>query len=358
MRILHFVNNINLSWYNMFLDTVREQEAQGHFVRAVFPPGGVNYKRLLGDGVNVTPLPVRSSKLDYWAAFKLSRILAAERIDVLHAHLTSSAQLGSAAARCAGIPCVASVLKITKKRRYMRCDMLLPCSDHVHGDLRAQGVPESMMRRVYTGINLERVLAGRNPADSARAEFGWDGTHRVIGSVARLVPMKGHTHLLDAAAIVLEKHPEARLLIVGDGELRPSLEDQARRLGVADKTAFAGTRLDLPRILNAMDISALASVDKEGLPVILVESCLFEKPAVMSDVAGIREIIRHGETGWLAPPRDHEALAEALCDALDDPVRAASMARAARDLAAREFDVRNTAAQMQEVYEQLVRTSR
>jgi glycosyltransferase involved in cell wall biosynthesis len=354
MRILHFVNNINLSWYNMFLDTVRAQEAQGHFVRVVFPPGGVNYKRLVGDNVNVSSLPVRSSKLDYWAALKLSRMLRAERIDVLHTHLTSSAQLGSAAARWASIPCVASVLKITKKQRYMKCSMLLPCSGYVYDDLRAQGVPESFMRRVYTGIDLDRVLRGHDPADSARAEFGWDASHKVIGSVARLVPMKGHTHLLDAAPLVLEKHPEARFLIVGDGELRPGLEDQARRLGVADKVVFAGTRLDLHRILNAMDISALASVDKEGLPIILVESCLFEKPAVMSDVAGIREIIKHGQTGWLVPPRDHAALAAALCDALDNPDRAAAMARAARDLTAREFDVKNTVKQIQEIYEQLI----
>ena len=354
MRILHFVNNINLSWYNMFLDTLRAQESRGHYVRAVFPPGGVNYRRLLDDGVNVTPLPVRSSKLDYFAAFKLSRMLRADRIDVLHTHLTSSAQLGSAAARWAGIPCVASVLKITKKNRYMNRSMLLPCSGYVYDDLCAQGVPESFMRRVYTGIDLDRVLRGHDPADSARAEFGWDASHTVIGSVARLVPMKGHTHLLDAAPLVLEKHPQARFLIVGDGELRPALEDQARRLGVAGKTVFAGTRLDLHRILNAMDVSVLASVDKEGLPIILVESCLFEKPAVMSDVAGIREIIRDGKTGRLVPPREHQALAAALCATLDDPDHAATMARAARDLAAHEFDVNNTVLQIQEVYEQLL----
>ena len=355
MRILHFINNINLSWYNMLLDTVHTQEGLGHTVKVVVPPSGINYKRLCGDGVDVTPLPVRSSKLDYHAALKLSGLLRRHRIDILHTHLTSSAQLGSAAARWAGIPTVASVLKITRKQRYMKCSMLLPCSDAVRDDLLRQGVPADFMRRVYTGIDIDRVLNGNTEPKDARAEFGYTPEHRVISSVARLVPMKGHTHLLDAAPLVLERHPEARFLIVGDGELRPGLQEQARRLGVDHAVIFAGTRLDLANILDATDIAALASVDKEGLPVILVESCLFKKPAVMSDVAGIREIIRQDQTGWLAPPRDHKAFAAALCDALDNPDRAAAMAQAAHDLVRTEFDVNNTTAQIQEVYESLLR---
>lgn len=358
MRILHFVNNINLSWYNMFLDTVRAQERRGHAVKAVFPPSGVNFKRLVADGVDVIPLPVRSSKFDYLAARKLSQLLKEHEIDVLHAHLTSAAQLGSAAAHWAGIPCVASVLKMTRKNRYMKCDMLLPCSGAVRDDLLRQGVPEGMMRRVYTGIDIRRVLESNKPEPGAREEFGFEPHHLVIGSVARLVPMKGHTHLLDAAPLVLERRPEARFLIVGDGELRPQLEEQAARLGVSNAVIFAGTRLDLGRILTAMDISVLASVDKEGLPIILVESCLFEKPAVMSDVAGIREIITDGVTGRLVPPGDHAALADALCKSLECPDEAAAMAREAAALVRREFDVDNTAAQLDEIYEGLLNTAK
>jgi glycosyltransferase involved in cell wall biosynthesis len=350
MRILHFVNNINLSWHNMFVDTVRAQERRGHRVEVVFPPSGVNYKRLLADGVNVTALPVRSSKFDYHAAFKLSQILRKNGIDVLHTHLTSAAQLGASAARRAGVPCVASVLKMTKKNRYMKCDVLLPCSDAVRDDLLRQGVPPSMLRRVYTGIDIERVLNSNRPEPGAREEFGFAPEHRVIGCVARLVPMKGHTHLLDAAPLVLERRPDARFLIVGDGELRASLEAQAKALGITGQVVFAGTRLDLGRILTATDIAVLSSVDKEGLPIILVESCLFGKPAVMSDVAGISEIIRDGVTGRLVPPRDPRALADALILTLENPAEADSMAAAANTLVRREFDVNNTAAQLDEIY--------
>lgn len=355
MRILHFINNIELSWYNMLVDTVRAQQKRGHEVTVVFPPQGKNYKRLVSDGIPAVALPVRSSKFDYFAALKLAQIIRARKVDILHAHLTSSALLGSAAARLAGVPCVASVLKMTKKRRYMKCDALLPCSGAVLEDLLSQGVPPGMMRRVYTGVDIGRITAGRGSSEKPRAEFGYSPEHKVIASIARLAPMKGHTHLLDAMKIVSARRPEARLLIVGDGELRGELEQKTDALGLRGRVAFAGTRLDLANVLNAIDISTLASVDKEGLPVILVESCLFEKPAVMTDVAGIREIIRRGETGYIAPPRDPAALAGALCRAIENPEEASRMAANAAAFVRREFDVNNTTAQMDEVYESLLK---
>jgi glycosyltransferase involved in cell wall biosynthesis len=143
-------------------------------------------------------------------------------------------------------------------------------------------------------------------------------------------------------------------LIVGDGELRGPLEKQAGVLRISDRVVFAGTRYDLQNMLASIDISALASVEKEGLPVILVQSALAGKPVVMTDVAGVSEIIRDGETGYLVPPGDAAAFAKALLAALGNPEEAKRRAAAARDLAAREFDVRNTTAQMDEVYEELM----
>jgi glycosyltransferase involved in cell wall biosynthesis len=350
MRVLHFINNIDLSWYTMLLDTLRAQERRGHEVWAVLPPGGVNFKRLSQDWPRTAAIKVRSGKFDYFAVWQLSRMLREKNIGVLHTHLTSAAQLGSAAARLAGIPCVASVLKITKKRRYMKCDRILPCSNAVYDDLRRQNVPENFMRRVYTGIDFGRYREGLESKENARAELGFSGAHKVIGIIARLVPMKGHSVLLGAFPAVADKHPEARLLIVGGGELRPGLEKQARGLGIAGKTVFAGTRSDLPRILNSLDVSVLSSVAKEGLPVILVESVLFGIPAVMTDVAGIREVIRHGETGLLAPPNNPDALGRALLEVLEKPDEAATRARAARDFVIREFDVDYTTKQIDEVY--------
>jgi len=342
----------------MLLDTLRAQERQGHEVWVVVPPGGVNYKRLKQDWARTVPLNVRSSKFDYFAAWKLASILREKRIDVLHTHLTSSALLGSAAARWAGVPCVASVLKMTSKRRYMKCEKLLPCSDAVMDNLREQNVPESFMRRVYTGIDFRRYFETGRADENARAEFGFTDEHKVVGVVARLVPMKGNKILLDAFQTVATRHPEARLLIVGDGELRPALEKQAEDLGIKNKTVFAGTRRDLRRILNTIDISVLSSVAKEGLPVILVESVLFSRPVIMSDVAGIREVVSDGETGLLVRPNDAASLADSICNVIENPDAAAERAEAALDFVRREFDVDYTAKQIEDVYKELLANRR
>jgi len=353
MKILHFINNINLSWYTMLTDTLTAQQEAGHEVVAVVPPWGVNHKRLVRDGYPAVALPVRSSKLDYLAAWKLSKLLREEKADVLHTHLTSSALLGSAAARWAGVPCVASVLKMTNKRHYMRCDRLLPCSDAVMENLAEQGVPESMMKRIYTGINIDRFMEGFEGTAEARKEFGYNSNDIVLGIVARLVPMKGHEILLDAMPEVFESHPEARLLVVGDGELRPGLEEQAAKLGIRDKVIFAGTRYDLQNILESIDYSVMSSVGKEGLPVALVQTVLAGKPAIMTDVAGIREIVEDGRTGYLAPPGDAGALSAAICRALEDPEEAKRRAQTARDFVSREFDVHHTAGLIEKVYSEL-----
>jgi len=338
----------------MFLDLVHAQEKRGDDVCVVVPPGGVNYKRLASDGVNVIPLNVRSSKFDYHASLKLSGILKKQKINVLNTHLTSAAQLGSAAAHWADVPCVASVLKMTKKNRYMKCDMLTPCSEAVKDDLEKQGVPESMMKRIYTGIDLGRYLKHEDKDKNCRDEFGFSREDKVFGVVARLVPMKGHSYLVQAFSEVASKHPEARLLIVGDGELKQSLENMVAELGVTGKVVFAGTRYDLVKMLNTMDISVLSSVEKEGLPMILVESVLMKKPVVMSDVAGIREVIKDGETGFLIKPGDVGGLAAAMNDVIEKPDEAASRAETAFGFVIREFDVDNTVTQLSEVYEKVL----
>jgi glycosyltransferase involved in cell wall biosynthesis len=354
MRILHFINNIDLSWYTMLLDMLRAQERQGNDVFVVVPPSGSNYTRLKQDAVHVTPLEVRSSKFDYYASWRLSQILKEKNIDVLHTHLTSCAQLGSAAARMAGVPCASSVLKMTKKQRYMKSDKLMPCSDAVMEHLRNQHVPASFMRRVYTGIDFDRYKEGLGSLENARGEFGFGPDAEVIGVIARLVHMKGHSVLLNAFPAVAARRPDARLLIVGDGELREPLELQAASLGIKDKIVFAGTRRDLPRILNTINVSVLSSVEKEGLPVILVESALFGKPVVMTDVAGIKEVVRNRETGLLAPPNDPKALAKALIETLEKPDEAAVRARAALEFVRREFDVNYTTRQIEEVYREVI----
>jgi glycosyltransferase involved in cell wall biosynthesis len=153
---------------------------------------------------------------------------------------------------------------------------------------------------------------------------------------------KGHDTALDAWPAVLAAHPDARLLLVGDGPGMPALRRRAAELGVAGRVVFAGARDDMPDVLRASDLVLLPS-RIEALPTVLVEAAACGVPAVATRVGGVPEVVADGETGWLfAPPPGPDATARAVRAALDvrrtDPARFAAVGRAARARARTRFD--------------------
>src|SRR5204862_7796339 len=131
--------------------------------------------------------------------------------------------------------------------------------------------------------------------------------------------------LLEAWPDVVRAHPDARLLVVGEGSLHDALVDQARRAHVAEGVIFTGFRSDVPRILDAIDVVALPSL-YEGMPLTVIEAAAAGRPVVATAVDGTPEVVQDGRTGYLVPPADPPALARALCALLTD-VDAASRMR-------------------------------
>jgi glycosyltransferase involved in cell wall biosynthesis len=151
----------------------------------------------------------------------------------------------------------------------------------------------------------------------------------VIGNVARLAPQKGQRFLIDAAPKVLERHPDARFVFVGEGELREDLERRAEHAGVADRFLFTGARDDVPELLASMDVFALPSLF-EGLCYAVIEAQAAGVPVVATPVGGVRENVVEGETGLIVPPEDANALADAIVRLLDEPAEARRLAENAR----------------------------
>lgn len=165
----------------------------------------------------------------------------------------------------------------------------------------------------------------------ARAELGC-GDALLFGTVASLTRQKGHRHLLEAVRLVAPALPGAGWLIIGDGPLRGELETAAAGLPVR----FLGARNDVPRLLQAMDLFVLPSL-WEGMPNAALEAMATGLPLIATDVAGSRELALPGRTGWLVPPADAPALAEAMREAAE-PARRADYGRAARALVEANHD--------------------
>lgn len=169
---------------------------------------------------------------------------------------------------------------------------------------------------VPLGIDLERLESGKPVLE---------GT--VVGNVARLAEQKGHRTLLDAVPLVLERHPEARFAIAGDGELRQELEERAQEFG--DHVVILGNRTDVPDLLASFSVFAYPS-RFEGLCLAVIEAQAAGVPVVATPVGGIRETVVDGETGYLVPVGDAEALAGRLVHVLDHPEEARALAEEAR----------------------------
>jgi glycosyltransferase involved in cell wall biosynthesis len=173
----------------------------------------------------------------------------------------------------------------------------------------------------------------------------------VIGSAGRLTRQKGYTYLLRALPTLLDRVPNARLVLIGEGELRNVLQDEAAALGVSKYILFVGATPNVPGYLRQLDVFVLPSL-WEGLPTVILESMICGVPVVASDIPGVRELICHGETGWLVPPADPTALADALADALQDPAERARRARQALPRVA-DFTMGAVAARYAQIYRRI-----
>jgi glycosyltransferase involved in cell wall biosynthesis len=171
----------------------------------------------------------------------------------------------------------------------------------------------------------------------------------VVGTVGRLVERKGHHDLLDAWPDVLAAHPNAELVLVGDGPERDALETHATRLGVTDSIHLLGRRDDVPELLALFDSFVFPS-HYEGLPGALLEAMCSGLPIVTTPVDGCSELISHGEHGVHVPPHDAVALGRAVIELLHNPELPQRYGMKARQKAEDQFTVESMVEQTQQLY--------
>jgi glycosyltransferase involved in cell wall biosynthesis len=176
-------------------------------------------------------------------------------------------------------------------------------------------------------------------------------TSITIGSVGRLTKQKGHYYLIEAMSHVLPMYPQARLVLVGDGDSRLELQEYAKTLGVQDKVHFVGQQNNLAALYRSFDVFVLPSL-WEGWPAVLLECIASGVPIVATDIPGNHDIIQHGSTGWLAPAADARMLAKMIIEVLRDPVEATSRAQRAKQILP-NFSIKRVAAQHIELYARL-----
>jgi glycosyltransferase involved in cell wall biosynthesis len=190
-----------------------------------------------------------------------------------------------------------------------------------------QAVLESHVRRMpWAARRFVTVTYGISPAphtrprEELRKELGVGPGDRVALTIGRLAPAKAHADMIEAFAAMSTRVPEARLLLVGEGPLRPTLEAEVARRGLGQRVRLLGVGGESAELVKACDVFVLSSV-REGLPVSVLEAMRAGRPVVATDVGGTGEAVDDGVTGRLVPARDPAALAAAMEDVLGSEER-------------------------------------
>ncbi|UPW01292.1 glycosyltransferase [Halorussus gelatinilyticus] len=314
----------------------------------------------------LSDVPVRSlgatGKHDARAPVRFFRALRSERPDVLQSFLffdNTLARLASLFAQ--DVTVVTGVREVPDDPSLVRSAVrrvTLPLSDRVVSNSAAgatfvieRGADERDVSVVRNGRDLS-VYESATASEDVRAGIGVPEDAPLVGTVGRLVERKGHHDLLDAWPTVLDHHPDAHLVIVGDGPEREALERHIRRISSKNTVHLTGTRDDVPELLDAFDVFAFPS-HYEGLPGALLEAMAAGLPIVTTPVDGNAELVHDGRSGRHVPVRDPNALAEELIDLLSNPDDAEALRTRAKQRANANFSLDTMVSEFEALYDAL-----
>jgi len=368
-RVLHLITSFDIGGTErQAVELLNRLDLDRFDVRlAVLRNGGELYPQIAGRFPN--PPEFRLNNFyDANALRQLSRfrsLLVRERIDVLHAHDFYAGVFGCAAARLTVVRSIACQrhLRLSDRRAHeflqrqihRMAHKVLVNSEAIRDHILAGG-----------GISPEKIVVIRNgllmaaepeDANSVRdellRELKLDRESFLIGLVARLEEVKGHRYFLEAAAQVARKHPKVHFVLVGDGQLRGQIEQQAASLGISNRLHLLGYRNDASRLAAAFDLAVLSSLH-EGLPNSVMEAMSAGVPVVATAVGGTKELVSDGETGYLVPPANADAMAERMTWAIEHNSERERLAAQGRQSVQTNFGMSQMVSAVERLYESLV----
>ena len=330
-----------------------------HHVVIATRPSRIWAEKTREAGIPYYPLPMRS-EVDPGSVVRLIRIVRAHRIQVVHAQKGKARTLALLAGLFVRIPVLVLnrgvSFRLTRWNRLgyttRRVTAIVAVSESIKRGLVREGrVPAGKIEVIYSGTDMERFHPGVD-GSQIRRELGLAPDQFLITQIG-IRSSRGNDELLDAMVAVSARAPGARLLFVG--ARRPeSLHEKARARGLDGLVRVLAYREDIPEILAASDCCVDASYAGLGLTGSLREALAVETPVIATDIEGNPELVIHSETGLLVPPKNPAALAQAILQLMENPVRAQEMARAGRKRVETAFSTRVKVERTEALYQRLL----
>jgi glycosyltransferase involved in cell wall biosynthesis len=299
--------------------------------------------------------------------WRLARHLHAHPCHILHSWLHYAVALGSIAGGLVGVPVIVGSLRSERPGRFpwfypkwQRGIDIVTAPLHATILANSNAVSEECRRwafirrdkllTVYNGIAMEGPMPDRSRAHTLRAHLGLLQKGPLVGIVGRLSPEKDHATFLKAAALISRARPDARFLIVGEGPMYPRIELEIARLGLTGVVAMLGGRKDAQALIQALDVLVMTSTS-EGFPNVILEAATGGTPVVATDAGGVAEVVLNGETGFVVPCGDEQAVSGRVLELISDPVLSREVAQAAWERVKACFSAEQSALAMQACYE-------
>ncbi len=365
LKVLHLTTHINSGGItNYILSLAKPLQSLGCEI-SVLSSGGELTEIFEDQKIPVFQLPIKTkNELHprlYFAIPKIIQIIRKNKITLLHAHTRITQVLAYWINRTIHIPYVTTCHGFYKYHRLGRrilpawgnrvIAISQPVADHLSRDFH---VPTDQICTINNGVNLTEIdheLEHINPSE-ARQEFGLTDRNLVVGVVARIVQDKGHEYLIRAIAELAPKYPDLRLLIVGDGNFRPSLEKLCRDLSIGPNVIFTKTlsNKQVLRALCALDIFALPATWREGFGLSIVEAMACSKPVIVTNIWALNSLVQNDITGILIEPKKVEPLANAIERFIQEPETRKRIGNAGRKMTEEFFSVTRMAKEILDLY--------
>jgi L-malate glycosyltransferase len=295
---------------------------------------------------------------------KIYKLLKNEKIDILHVHGYKENFIGGVAAKLLkskvirthhGKGMIESSLfhsLIEKINEKLLTSKLISVSNDLKRFLLSNNFKANKISVVRNGIDAALICPSRSKTE-IRDQLHIEPGNIVIGTLGRLVSVKGHKYLLEAIKLVLEKDNRVVFAVAGNGPLFEDMVRSAMTLGVEKKIRFIGFTDDPISFLNAFDIFILTSLD-EGIPISLLEAMCLQKPIISTAVGGIPEIINNGHNGLLIPERDSMAIADACLKLMSNKDYGSQLAHSAFNDVSEKYSLRSMVAETTKLYKELL----
>lgn len=354
MRIMEIVSGTAVNGAVVTcLGTARALRARGHEVTVVCRPQAWIAEQLRNDDIPVIYSDLKRSPTQLR---HIARVAREQAVDVVHTHMSSANFFGVLLRYMARIPCVATAHNRYLQLHWMFNDYVIACSEATRKfHHRVNLVRKSRIEVVHNFVD-DRRFAGltRDDGNPVRQEFGIADDRMLMGIIGDVIPRKGMLHLVRALPDIVRQIPQAHLLCVGHPkpDYAELVKAEADRLGVGRHITWAGSRSDIARVLSALDLYVLPSLE-ESLPLSILEAMAAGCPIVATAVGGIPESVEDGRNGFLVPPAQPIPLASAIVRVLSDESLRRRLSGASRQMVRERFSVDSHMTRLEQIFQRV-----